>query len=127
MAKRISSTIGKLGRGQNSQYQVIIDTTAMDQIIRNTDDPHTYIIGDGVEYGAYVEYGTSKMPGRAFLIPAYKNITDPLPKAVRQAIERFIPLDKILAKAAFDILGEAQRNTPVGTGALRNSLHVEIE
>lgn len=41
----------------------------------------------GVEYGAYVEYGTGKMAAQPYLTPAADQIRQPFIKAIERAIE----------------------------------------
>lgn len=36
----------------------------------------TYTISDGVEYGVYQEFGTSRIPARPFMLPAIEAWTD---------------------------------------------------
>lgn len=57
-------------------------------IVAEPDDslPNTWILHDGVTYGAHLEYGTSKMPARPFMLPSIEwtaaNIPDELLEAV---------------------------------------------
>ena len=41
-----------------------------------TNGVDTAILSDNIEYAAYVEYGTSKMPARPFIKPAIANYVD---------------------------------------------------
>jgi len=40
-----------------------------------TDETLTYILQDGVEYGIFIEFGTSKIPARPFMLPAVEKYT----------------------------------------------------
>lgn len=104
-----------------------VDRTILDRIIANVADAKTkrHVIADGVEYGIYVELGTSRMSAQPFLVPSFEDGVKNLPKALGQAIERGVNPDDVLRKTAFDITGLAQRRAPVDTGALQNSLHYE--
>lgn len=105
-----------------------VDTSKLDEIARATAEPtRRRIIADGVEYGVYVELGTSRMPARPCLVPAFEAHTRELARALGQAIERGVSLDDVLGKVAFDIQRDYQSNVPVDTGALKNSIHVETE
>ena len=53
-------------------------------------DPMTWYVGDGVHYGIYVEFGTSKMYAQPFLVPAvYQSL--PIYEAELQTILARIP------------------------------------
>ena len=106
-----------------------VDTGILDSIIANVGNvsTNTYIIADGVDYGIYQEFGTKRMAAQPFLIPAFEDAIKSLPKAVGQAVERGVDINKVLSKTAFDIQSMAQQRVPVDTGALKNSLHVEVK
>jgi hypothetical protein len=82
------------------------------------------IIHDGVEYGIFVELGTSRMAARPNLVPAFEQVTKGLDEAIGQAIERAINVDDVMAKMAFDIQAIWASGVPVNTGAFRNSITV---
>ena len=105
---------------------VIIDSVRLDAITAAAKhNPHRRIIADGVEYGIYVELGTTRMIARPFLVPNFERVTKKLPKAIGAAVQNAIPLQFIVDKAAFDVMAGAMVDAPVDTGALMNSLHVE--
>jgi hypothetical protein len=93
--------------------------------------PKTYIVHDGVEYGVYLEFGTSRMAARPMLRPAFGEVVRQLPRAVGQAINQAIPVDIVLRKAAFDLQARWQRNVvqakAIDTGAFINSIRVSTE
>lgn len=55
-----------------------VDTSALRNSLlsesKMTDDL-TYTISDGVEYGVWQEFGTSRIPAHPFLVPAVENWT----------------------------------------------------
>lgn len=110
---------------------ITTDAKLLDKIIDNVGnaDTDTFIIADGVEYGIYQEFGApaNNMGAQPFLIPAFEDATKSLPAAVGQAVERGIDINNVLKKTAFDIQGNAQKRAPVDTGALQNSIHVEVK
>lgn len=109
--------------------QFVLDDAKLQEIIRQVANRDTsrWIIADGVEYGVYVELGTSRMAARPALVPAFESHTKNLGRALGQAVEDSVPLNDVLGKVAFDIQGDYQRNVPVDTGALKNSIHTEEE
>lgn len=80
------------------------------------------LIADGVEYGIFQELTASGHPS---LVPAFEDVTRGLPKAMGQAIEKFVSLDEIIEKGAFDIQTLWADDVNVDTGAYKNSIHVE--
>lgn len=113
-------------------FTVKLDSRILDELIAIAgQDVPGWIISDGVEYGVFQEFGTSKFGGRPFLVPAFEEKTKTLPDAVGQAIERQVSLEDVIAKTAFDILAEAQSNIQtkkiIDTGALLNSMNARPE
>lgn len=107
---------------------VTLDTKALDKLIKTAgEEIKTYIVHDGVEYGIYVEFGTTRQAAQPALVPAFEENTKALPEAIGQAIERGVPLDNVLAATAFAIQGGYQKNVPVDTGALKNSIGTRVE
>ena len=108
--------------------KVKVNTDGLDKIKRgivSVDvDPH--YIRDGVEYGVIQELGLGTR-AQPFLVPSFERNTKQLGAAIGQAIERAINLNDVFMKVALDVQFDAQQMAPVDTGALRNSLHVEVE
>lgn len=104
------------------------DTGLLDKIVANVGNAKTdtFIIADGVVYGILNEFGIDQKLN-PFLIPAFEDATKSLPAAMGQAVERGINPNDVLRKTAFDIQGNAQKRAPVDTGALQNSIHVEVK
>jgi hypothetical protein len=110
------------------EVSFVLDETKLQQIIKaNEGKPTRYIIADGVNYGLFVEMGTSRSPAQPFLVPAFNKVQFGLPPAIGRAIETGVDPYEVLKKGAFDIQRMAQENAPVDTGALKGSLHVETE
>jgi hypothetical protein len=122
-------------------FRVEIDDKILQQIIKQVvnQDVRERIIHDGVEYGVLQEFSIASgrrrqtTPGGArgitgkghpSLMPAFEHHTKGLPKIIGQAIERAVPLDKVLAKIAFDIQRDWAGDVNVDTGAYRNSIIV---
>lgn len=118
-----------------------LDDRVLDKIIKQIADQQikARVIHDGVEYGVMQEFsiapGGNKQTtpggrrgitgsGHPSLMPAFERHTKDLPKLVGQAIEKAVPLDKILAKIAFDIMRDWAADVNVDTGAYRNSITV---
>lgn len=106
-----------------------VNTAQLDKIIKQVagNDVKKYTIADGVEYGLWQEIGTSRNQAQPFMIPAFEQHTKQLGKAIGQAIERGVDLNDVFTKVAFDVQDGAAENAPVDTGALRNSIHVEVD
>lgn len=61
----------------NAKRNSPVDTGALRASIHVAKDGKlSRIIGDGVEYGVYQEFGTSRMPGRPWLGPAMESQRD---------------------------------------------------
>ena len=59
-----------------------VDTgTLKNSIVARPDDsrPHTWIVADGVTYGFWLEFGTSKMAARPFMLPAVEAVAANIP------------------------------------------------
>jgi len=104
-------------RIDDRRLRAIVDNTAGRPVKRR-------VIHDGVEYGVFVELGTSRMAARPNLLPAFLKVVDDLPEAIGQAVERGVNLDDVFAKAAFDIQALWAEGVPVDTGAFKNSITV---
>lgn len=108
---------------------VVKDDRQLRQILKNVAGANVKrrIIHDGVEYGVFVELGTSRMAARPNLMPAFEQATKNLADALGQAIESGSDPDDVLAKVAFDIQALWAGNVPVDTGAFKNSITVSEE
>lgn len=108
---------------------ITLDTKILDKLIKTVGEGQTktYTIHDGVEYGIYVEFGTTKQQAKPALVPAFEKHTKQLPKALGQAIERGVNPDDVLGATAFNIQADYQADVPVDTGALKNSIGVSVE
>jgi HK97 gp10 family phage protein len=59
---------------ENIVSEDVIDTGALyDSIIAEQRDQDTTVVRDGVEYGVYQEFGTSRIAARPFFTPAIEN------------------------------------------------------
>lgn len=107
---------------------IVLDDRKLQEIIQATEGGvRRRVIHDGVEYGVYVELGTSRMGARPCLVPAFENHTKDLPNVLGRAIETGANLDDVIGKIAFDIQADYQGNVPVDTGALKNSIETDTE
>lgn len=85
--------------------------------------PSAWIVAVGVEYGAYVEFGTSRNQPQPYLFPA----ADKVMRSDFQRLERAChraknPTETLIESLALAIEREAKRRAPVDTGALRASI-----
>jgi hypothetical protein len=108
-------------------FQVRIDDDLLQKIIEQIADQKVKerIIHDGVEYGVKQEFSIGGF-GHPSLVPAFERHTQDLPRLVGQAIERAIPIDRIMAKIALDIMRDWAADVNVDTGAYRNSITVRV-
>jgi hypothetical protein len=106
-------------------FRVEIDDDLLQKIVKQVvnQDVKERIIHDGVEYGVFQEFSIGGR-GHPSLMPAYERHTKDLPKLIGQAIERGVPLDRVMAKIAFDIMRDWAGDVSVDTGAYRNSITV---
>ena len=74
----------------NAVYEITVlgavDTGNLRRNIEHGVDDDTAYVGTNVEYGKYVEYGTSRMPPRPFLKQAVQNHQDEYKKLLETAI-----------------------------------------
>ncbi len=78
-----------------------------------------WIVGVGAEYGAYVEFGTSRMQEQPYLFPAARHVMRSQFGGIEQQAGSPEELVSALAHA---IEAEAKRRAPVDTGHLRSSI-----
>lgn len=78
-----------------------------------------YVVGVGAEYGAYVEFGTSKMEAQPYLFPAARHVMN---VEYEQIEAQATSIDDLVRSLALAIEKEAKRRAPVDTGNLQNSI-----
>ena len=78
-----------------------------------------YVVGVGAEYGAYVEFGTSKMEAQPYLFPAARTVVN---TEFSQLEAQATTVGDLVRMVALAIEREAKRNAPVDTGNLQNSI-----
>lgn len=78
-----------------------------------------YVVAVGAEYGAYVEFGTSKMEAQPYLFPAARTVINSEYER-HEAAARSV--DDLVRRLALAIEREAKQNAPVDTGNLRSSI-----
>lgn len=83
----------------------------------------SWIVGVGAEYGAYVEFGTSKMAAKPYLFPAARYVMrTKFPVLQKKAMNTPNPIAYLVAQLALAIEREAKRRAPVQTGNLQSSI-----
>jgi len=106
------------------QITLKVDDSELQRLIRKSAGKGpVYIVADGVEYGLYQEMGTSRNAAHPFMVPAVEAHREGF-KAGFKGCLTIEQADKHVRTFAFKVQGLAQRNAPVDTGALRNSIHV---
>lgn len=78
-----------------------------------------WIVGVGADYGAYVEFGTSRMRAQPYLFPAARRVMRSEFVLIQR---RANSLPEVVELTAHAIEGEAKRRAPVDTGNLQNSI-----
>ena len=85
------------------------------------------VVADGVNYGIYLEMGTSKMSARPCAGPAAEDIRPIFQQALRGAVTRQ-QVEDVVDKTAFDVEKRWKeyviQKDVVDTGAYLNSVHV---
>ena len=108
------------------QISVTIDDAVLRKLIRATGGTvKGKVVADGVEYGKYQEWGTSRMAAQPFMRPAAEAVRIPFKKAMSQAWRSAQQAQGVVDKTAFDVEEIAKARAPYDTGALFNSIHVE--
>ena len=102
---------------------VTVDDTKLRELIANTGKEVQFIVADGVHYGIYQEFGTSKMAAHPFMSPAIEAIRPSFIAAFRGKITNS-QVYQVCKKAAYDVMRLAQDFAPVRYGFLKNSIHV---
>lgn len=49
--------------------------------------PFTYWVHDGVEYGIYQEFGTSRMAAHPFMVPAVESVREQFEREIAEAVQ----------------------------------------
>lgn len=78
-----------------------------------------YVVGVGAHYGAYVEFGTSKMQAQPYLMPATNYVMRSKYDRLQQQAGS---TDDLVRLIAMEIEGEAKVRAPVDTGNLMGSI-----
>ena len=102
---------------------ITVDDRVLKALIANTGGRVEKIIADGVNYGIYQEFGTSKMGAQPFMSPAVEAVRPGWEAAFTNQLTD-AQVEGVVTKAAFDIERGAKERAPVDTGALKNSIHV---
>lgn len=70
-----------------AKLEVPVDTGALkNSIIAQPEDAKTWILHDGMEYGIFVEFGTSRMAAHPFFLPAVVRVRQGLPIELREIL-----------------------------------------
>lgn len=90
---------------------------------KSVGDAEQWVVGVGVEYGAYVEFGTSTNRAQPYLFPAADHVMrSRFEKIEKRALNSKNPLETLTEELALEIEREAKKRAPVDTGALRASI-----
>lgn len=116
---------------------------AIDDLKDQVDGGASFVVGTGVEYGVYLEFGTSKMPAYPWMRPAIRELqrnperfiaansptsidevdsTDELVEAVALALERKLKQNVNAGGAGDRSPGTDPEHPAVDTGNLRASI-----
>lgn len=82
-------------------------------------DQEKWIVGVGAEYGAYVEFGTSRNRAQPYFFPAVNHV---FRTRFVELENKANSLDEFQMLIAVAIEGEAKKRAPVDTGFLRSSI-----
>ncbi len=83
-AREIVNKYGLVIAGEASK-NAPVDTSALRNSIlseSHMEGDMTFVVQDGVEYGKFVEFGTSKMAARPFLVPAIERYASAFGRAL---------------------------------------------
>lgn len=103
---------------------VVYDNRTLRELIRDCGGKPTRILHDGVDYGIYQEFGTSRgVPPHPFMTPALEAVRSQFLEGLKQIAnlrqgENFVELVARRAQAI------ARDRAPYDTGALKNSIDV---
>lgn len=85
------------------------------------DDNPVYIVGTPVHYAPYQEFGSSQNAAQPYMRPAVRKARGQIKSEMRKADD----MDDAVSALADIVLKESQRNAPVRTGKLRDSIYKE--
>ena len=107
-----------------SDIRVEVDTAKLDALIRTIKPGEVVrIVHDGVNYGIYNEFGTTRMAAHPFMTPAIEAIRPAFFKGLKQ-MKNLQQLEDFVDKLSRDAEGHAKNFAPVKTGNLKNSIGV---
>ena len=107
-----------------SDIRVEVDMKKLEEFIRTIKPGKVVrILHDGVDYGIYNEFGTSRMAAHPFMIPAIEIIRPAFFKGLKQ-IRNLQMLEDFVDELATDAAGHARNRAPVKTSQLKNSIMV---
>lgn len=86
--------------------------------IDDLDTTESWVVGTGVEYAPYQEYGTRHMAPNPFLRPSVRETI----REMERIAETADTADELVRKLAFNIERGAKQRAPVDTGTLRSSI-----
>jgi len=105
---------------------ITVDDRELKRLIANTGGPAvTAIVADGVEYGIYLELGTSKMAAQPAANPAVEAVRPGWDAAFKNQLTD-AQVSAVVRKTAFDIERGWKERAAVDTGAYKNSIHTVI-
>lgn len=104
--------------------QVIVDDKELKRLLANIRPGEVVrILHDGVNYGIYNEFGTSRMNAHPFMSPAIEHVRPAYERIVRD-IKELERLEVAMDKIARDAESRAKDLAPVLTGQLKSSIKV---
>jgi len=102
---------------------ITVDDRALKALIANTGAKVEKIVADGVEYGIWLEVGTSKMDARPAASPAVEAVRAGFDRAFQNQLTD-AQVEAVVTKGAFDVERGWKERAAVDTGAYKNSIHV---
>ena len=102
---------------------ITVDDRALKALISNTGAKAEKIVADGVNYGIWLEIGTSKMAARPAAGPAVEAVRPGFDRAFKGQLTD-TQVETVVTKAAFDVERGWKERAAVDTGAYKNSIHV---
>ena len=102
---------------------VTINMARLEQLMRKIPDKAVRILHDGVDYGIYQEFGTTKMAAHPFMTPAAEAVRQPFLDGLK-VLHNIEDIDTFTDKVAHDAEAIAKTYVAVDTGRLKNSITV---